>query len=66
MPSSIVRNLKTGREMHYTLPPREALVNAWFQQRGNWNWWNYNPANVPIEEGKKILLAGDLCVRKEG
>lgn len=38
----LVLNLLTGETRHYSCPPREAVVCAAEQERGNWNTWTYD------------------------
>ena len=57
-----VTNKRTGSIQTYSLPPREALVAAWEQGRGNFNTWLYQESECPIEEGRWHLFAGDYAV----
>jgi len=36
-----VHNLRTGAEQAYSCTPREAVIAAYAQERGDWNTWNY-------------------------
>ena len=43
MPVTVVRELGTDNEYTYTLPPKQAVVAAWYQYgHSNWNTWTYN------------------------
>lgn len=64
-PASVVYNMATGAYLHFSLPPREAVVAAWEQARGNWSTWTYGTSKAPVEEGQHFFFfAGDLAVRK--
>lgn len=63
--SVTVRDLETGKQFTYTLPPREALRACYEQSRGNHNWWDYKDLScypiVSSASGLTISL-GDLVV----
>jgi hypothetical protein len=60
-----VTNMETGQELTYTLPPKKAVINAWYQGQGNWNTWDYDYEIAPVIEGAKTLTCGDWYVWKE-
>jgi hypothetical protein len=60
-----VTNLATGKEQVFSLPPRQAVVNAWYQSKNNWNTWQYNYEAAPVIEGDKTVACGDFCAFKE-
>ena len=39
--ATMVRNLTTGEEQVYTCTPSEAVVNAYEQEKSNYNTWDY-------------------------
>lgn len=61
-----VINLKTGEEYEYTLPPRQAVLVAWFQHtKKDYNWWDYSIRRKPlIINGKFSWLCDDWCALK--
>jgi hypothetical protein len=63
--TTTVRNLATGEEHTYTLPPEKAVVCAWYQEKNNWNTWDYDYENAPVIEDKETLTCGDWCAWKE-
>jgi hypothetical protein len=60
-----VRNLSTDQVLHYTLPPEQAVVCAWYQGQNNWNTWDYDYENAPVVEGKYTVACGDWCALKK-
>jgi hypothetical protein len=60
-----VLNLRTGDEIHYTLPPKKAVTAAFEQNKGNYNTWTYNLDNHPeIRETNKFFFCGDFGASK--
>ena len=59
-----VTNLVTCEQQVYTLPPRQAVVCAWYQAQGNFNTWDYDYENAPVTEGKYTVACGDWCALK--
>lgn len=57
-----VINLGTGQRQTFTLPPTQAVVNAWHQSQRDWNTWEYEYAEAPIVFGKHTVACGDFCV----
>lgn len=65
MPSlTVVRNLASGAERHFSLTAPEALVAAWEQDRGNFNTWTYADSKAPVVQNRWTLSADDWTVRK--
>jgi hypothetical protein len=64
--STTVKNLATGQQVTYSLPPLEALTTCHEQMvRKNFNWWDYPPPeSYPVEDCGQTLALGDLCVLK--
>ena len=60
-----VFNLTTGEELGYTLPAREAVRAAWFQEHGKNNTWEYDEPDAPVTEGNATIGCGDWCAIKE-
>ena len=54
-----VHNLRTKEEVTYSLPIRDALKAAFLQGKGNFNTWEYDQIDVPIEESKTGIMCGD-------
>ena len=66
--SSLVRNLATGFETTYTLPPREALLACFAQHvMGNANSWEYEEKyGHLVRESVLCYHAGDWATFKDG
>jgi len=60
-----VIHLGTAEIRVYTLPPREAVIAAYHQARGNYNTWTYPNLNTPLYEGERTIAAGEWCALKE-
>jgi hypothetical protein len=60
-----VFNLSTGDVKQYSLPPREAVIAAWEQEKRNYNTWDYGKSKAPLTIGNKTIAAGDWCARLE-
>lgn len=65
METTWVFNLTTGEERIYSLPPRESVISAYENERGNNNTWEYKNSRAPIVEGQKTIAAGNWCALKE-
>jgi hypothetical protein len=65
-PFTIVINLTTGEEFIYNLPPKKAVVYAWFQYSNkNKNWWDYREHSRPVTMvGKYTYMCGDWSALK--
>lgn len=63
-----VMNLATGEQKVYTLPPEKALRAAYFQERGDYNTWEYDKKEAPaIKRGRHdTLWLGDWATRANG
>lgn len=62
--STRVFSLRTGKEVgEYSLAPRQALIAAHEQARGNYNTWDYPEDSTGIETGRAYLFLGDFAVR---
>jgi len=63
-PPTRVTNMRTGHLLVYTLPPKEAVAQAYRQfTLGDWNTWE--PREVPLEEGRWHYYCGDYAARKD-
>ena len=52
----------------YCLPPAQAIVNAYEQHNGNFNWWEYDSAHRKnirprIKKGTYGYVLGDFWVK---
>ena len=65
---TIVTNLATREELTYMLPPEEAVIGAYEQERKNWHTWDYKkPADHPaFTRGKKSVACGDWAALTNG
>jgi len=62
-----VKNLADGSTQVYSCcKPKEAVVCAYAQSKGDFNTWNYDSkySNL-VEESELCYLCGDFCVYKE-
>ncbi|QDP67178.1 MAG: hypothetical protein Unbinned3806contig1000_51 [Prokaryotic dsDNA virus sp.] len=51
-------------ELSYSLPPKQALVAAYEQHKGNNNTWTYkDPSKYPIRKGKYGYTLGNCWVK---
>lgn len=66
--SSLVRNLVTGAEVTYTLPPRAALLACFAQHvMGNANSWEYEERyGHLVRESTLCFSCGDWATFKDG
>jgi len=62
-----VVNLRTGEERIYDLSPNKAVVNAYEQEQGNNNFWNYDYSKAKKSKSGKTWSCGDwtALARKE-
>jgi hypothetical protein len=60
--SSTVWNAETLETQTFSLSPREALIAAYEQSKGNNNTWTYNGKRHNIEKGRYGLCLGDFWV----
>ena len=59
-----VVNLATLEEQFYTCSPREAVIAAFAQSRGDWNTADYERKySDKVTQGKYSVACGDFCVR---
>lgn len=60
--STMVVNLSTGEEQLFSLPPEEAVVAAYEQDKGNYNTWRYPIADEHpnFVRGKRSVACGDF------
>jgi hypothetical protein len=62
-----VINLKTLEKRIYSLPPRDAAIAAYAQERGDYNTWDYEARyGHLITEGFITVACGDWCAMKGG
>ena len=64
MPISRVFDLTSDRVREYSLNPREALIAAYEQDRGNWDTWTYKDSMIDITVGRYTYFSGNLSVKK--
>ena len=62
-----VMNLSTQEKLIYTCSPKQAVIAAYAQSKGDYNTWNYeiNYGHL-LEEGKLTFLCGDFSAFKDG
>lgn len=59
-----VRDLRTGREQVYSCTPRQAVIAAFAQDRGDWNTWDYETRyGHLVENGRWHFFCGDFAAR---
>lgn len=56
-----VFNLLTQEELHYDLPPDEAVKAAYLQSIRRSNTWDYPSIRVHIERGNHSVACGDFA-----
>lgn len=57
----MVFNMRTGEEKEcFDLTPRQAVITAWEQERGNFDIWGYD-FDKPCIETKRTIACGDWC-----
>ena len=61
-----VLDLDTGKRLVYTLPPEQAVAQAFRQSRGDWNTWI--EVDVPVEYGPsdRTVFAGSFGAAFDG
>ena len=61
-----VLNLATRQHIPYTCSPREAVIAAHAQARGDWNTWDYEKRyGHLVTEGRRVITCGDFTAIKE-
>jgi hypothetical protein len=61
-----VENLLTNESRVYSLKPREAVIAAYLQDRGNFNTWEYPEWEPEIIEGFRTVSCGNwVAIKKE-
>ena len=64
---ALVRNLATLEERHYTCEPREAVIAAHAQEKGDWNTWAYGVRyGAEVRESSLCFYCGDWATFKDG
>jgi hypothetical protein len=63
--TTTVVNLSTGEEKTYSLEPEVAVKNAYLQERGDFNWWDYDKRDVDISFGRLTVACGYWCAKLE-
>jgi hypothetical protein len=64
--TTTVVNLATDEEVYYDLPPKEAVVHAWYQFTMNdWAICDYNYETAPLTYGRLTVACGDWCAMRE-
>ena len=62
-----VLNLATMEKKIYSCSPREAVIAAYAQAKGDWNTWDYEKRyDYLVEEALHTFLCGDWSVFKDG
>jgi hypothetical protein len=59
--TTVVRNLRTGEERHYSLLPRDAVIAAFAQgTEHDFNTWTYERAyGHRVQHGDRTVACGD-------
>jgi len=60
-----VVNLKTGKELFYSLPPEEAVVCAFMQEKGSFNTFEYDYTIARLSNSRKTVNCGDFASAME-
>lgn len=56
-----VMNLITEEKQVYTCSPKQAVIAAYAQSKGDWNTWQYDEHyGHLLEQGKQTVLCGDF------
>lgn len=64
---ALVRNLLTGDTFSYSCPPKQAVIAAHAQQRGDFNTWDYATRySSLVRESSLCYVIGDLATFKDG
>lgn len=62
--NTVVTNMRTGEELHYSLPPREAVIAAYAYGRRDGSTWTYQERyGRLVEMGQHFFFAGDWAAR---
>jgi hypothetical protein len=67
--TTIVHNLSTGKEYAYSLPPCDAVANAYAQEeRKDFNTWDYGNKYISLctfseVQGREYVSIGDYVAR---
>ena len=63
---ALARNLRTGAERVYTCEPRQAVLCAYAQERGDNNTWDYESRyGSKLEESRMCFVCGDWAAFKD-
>lgn len=64
---ALTRNLRTLEERTYSCSPRDAVMAAHAQSRGDWNTWEYEERYSCLTvETRLTFLCGDWATFKDG
>lgn len=63
---TVVYQLGTNNEYIYTLPPKIAVVNAYYQYaKNNFNTWEYDYSLVRYSVSARTVYCGDFAAKAE-
>jgi hypothetical protein len=63
---ALTRNLRTLEERTYSCPPRQAVMAAYAQERGDWNTWEYRERyGANVRESSLCFYCGDWATFKD-
>ena len=63
---TIVYQLGTRNAYIYTVPPKQAVVNAYYQyEKHNFNTWEYDYSLVRYSVSAKTVYCGDFAAKAE-
>ena len=62
-----VVKLPEFQRQDYSCSPREAVIAAYAQSRGDWNTWQYKEKyDKLVEEGEFTIICGDFAAFRNG
>ena len=63
---TIVYDLNGHRSLIYTVPPEQAVVDAYYQhEKNNYNTWEYDYSIVRYSVSARIVYCGDFAAKAE-
>ena len=57
---ALVVNLDNGDKYLYSVLPEKAVVNAWYQSKGDYDWWTYDYSLAQYSESGKTVHCGSF------
>ena len=63
---TVVYDLNGHRSLIYTVPPEQAVVDAYYQhEKNNYNTWEYDYSIVRYSVSARIVYCGDFAAKAE-